>query len=65
MPKKGSRVTSKEAEEMYKLYQECGSMYQVAKTMRRDRGTVSRHIHAMEAKHSATKETIIVIPPIK
>lgn len=64
MPKKGSRVTAKEAEKMWELYQECGSMYQVAKTMRRDRGTVSRHIHAMEAKHNA-KETIIVIPPIK
>ena len=35
--------------EMWLLYQECGSVCQVAKKMKRDRGTVSRHIMAYEA----------------
>ena len=49
MSKKGSRVTQQEAKKMWELYQVCGSVVAVARTMKRDRGTVSRHIAAYEA----------------
>lgn len=60
MAKKGSRVTQTEAKKMYQLYQGCGSIAQVAATMRRDRGTVSRHIHAYEASLNAPEITIVI-----
>ncbi len=46
---KGTKVSEKEKKKMWLLYQECGSVCQVAKKMKRDRGTVSRHIMAYEA----------------
>lgn len=49
MAKKGSRVSQEEAKKMWQLYQECGSITKVASRMKRDRGTVSRHIAAYEA----------------
>lgn len=49
MSKKGSKVTQQEAKKMWELYQTCGSVVAVARTMRRDRGTVSKHIAAYEA----------------
>ena len=49
MSKKGSRVTQQEAKKMWELYQVCGSVVAVARTRKRDRGTVSKHIAAYEA----------------
>lgn len=43
------RVTQKEKEKMWKLYQECGSFKTVAKKMRRNPDTVSRYVHEYEA----------------
>lgn len=34
---------------MWRLFQQCGSVCAVAKKMRRDRQTVSRHVLAYEA----------------
>ena len=60
MAKKGSRVTRTEAEKMYQMYQGCGSISQVAKSMKRDRGTVARHIHAYEAGLNIPEITIVI-----
>lgn len=46
---KGTRVTQEEAKKMWQLYQAYGSMAKVAKHMKRDRGTVARHVAAYEA----------------
>lgn len=46
---KGTKVSENEKQKMWLLYQECQSICQVAKKMRRDRGTVARHIMAYEA----------------
>lgn len=43
------RVTQKEKERMWKLYQEYGSFKQVARKMRRSPDTVSRHVREFEA----------------
>ena len=34
---------------MWKLYQKCGSIKEVAKKVKRDRSTVSRYVHEYEA----------------
>ena len=46
---KGPRVTQKEKEKMWRLYQELGSFKDVAKKMRRSPDTVSRHVREYEA----------------
>ncbi|MCI9188128.1 MAG: helix-turn-helix domain-containing protein [Lachnospiraceae bacterium] len=46
---KGTRVTQKEKEKMWRLYQELGSFKDVAKKMRRSPDTVSRHVREYEA----------------
>ena len=46
---KGTRVTQKEKEKMWRLYQELGSFKDVAKKMRRSPDTVSRHVREDEA----------------
>lgn len=51
---KGTRVTEKEKEKMWKLYQEFGCFKIVAKKMRRSPDTVSRYVHEYEAAVSAT-----------
>lgn len=48
MGKKGTRVTSKEKEKMWRLYQDLGTYLAVAKKMRRDPGTVSRYVQEYE-----------------
>lgn len=45
---KGTRVTQKEKEKMWQLYQQYGSFKKVAKKMRRDAGTVSKYVHEYE-----------------
>ena len=44
-----ARVTQVEKELMWKLYQKYGSMKEVAKKVKRDRSTVSRYVHELEA----------------
>ena len=43
------RVTQKEKEKMWQLYQQFGSFTKVAKKMRRNPATVSRYVHEYEA----------------
>ena len=49
MATKGTRVTQKEKEKMWQMYQQLGSFAKVAKKMRRDPSTVSRYVHEYEA----------------
>ena len=51
---KGTRVTQQEKEKMWELYQKYRCFKTVAKKMRRDPGTVSRHVHEYEAAIQAT-----------
>ena len=46
---KGTRVTQREKEKMWQLYQEIGSFAKVAKKMRRNPDTVSRYVREYEA----------------
>lgn len=46
---KGTKVTKKEERKMWELYQELGNYTLVAKKMRRNPDTVSRHIQKYEA----------------
>ena len=48
-----ARVTQVEKELMWKLYQKCGSLKEVARVVGRDRSTVSRYVHEYEAAVSA------------
>lgn len=51
---KGTRVTQKEKEKMWMLYQELGSYTAVAKKMRRCADTVSRYVREYEMAVSVT-----------
>ena len=46
------KVTQKEKERMWQLYQEYGSFKKVAKKMRRSPDTVSRHVREYYALHN-------------
>lgn len=46
---KGTRVTQKEKERMWELYQQYGCFKTVAKIMRRSPDTVSKYVHMYEA----------------
>ena len=48
------KVTEKEKEKMWKLYQELGSYTKVAKKMHRNPNTVSRHVREYDAAVRAT-----------
>lgn len=57
MSKKGSRVTQQEAKKMWELYQVCGSVVAVARTMKRDRGTASVILAAKgQSKNKGTRK---------
>ena len=49
------KVTQKEQERMWKLYQECGCFKTVAKKMRRSPDTVSKYVHIYEAAIGTAK----------
>lgn len=49
MASKGTKVTKREREKMWKLFQELGSYKEVAKKLHRNPDTVSRHIAIYEA----------------
>lgn len=51
---KGKRVTEKEKERMWEMYQKYGCFKTVAQKMRRSPDTVSRHVHEYEAAIRAT-----------
>ena len=53
MAAKGTRVTQKEKEKMWQLYQEGHSFVKIASKMRRCTNTVSRYVHEYEAAVSA------------
>ena len=53
MAAKGTRVTQKEKEKMWQLYQEGYSFVTIARKMRRCPDTVSRHVHEYEAAVNA------------
>lgn len=53
-----ARVTQVEKELMWKLYQKCGSIKEVAKKVKRDRSTVSRYVHEYEAAVGAVRIVI-------
>ena len=55
------KVTQKEKERMWQLYQEYGSFKKVAKKMRRSPDTVSRHVREFEAAVGATEHVINVV----
>lgn len=44
-----TKVTQKEKEKMWQLYQKYGSFKKVAEKMKRSPATVSRHVHEYEA----------------
>ena len=50
---KGTRVTQREKEKMWQLYQEIGSFAKVAKKMQRSPDTVSRYVREYEAAVTA------------
>ena len=51
---KGTRVTEREKEKMWRMYQQYGCFKTVAKKMRRSPDTVSRHVREYEAAVGAT-----------
>ena len=53
MAAKRTRVTQREKEKMWQLYQEVGSFAKVAKKMQRSPDTVSRYVREYEAAVSA------------
>lgn len=49
MAAKGTKVTQREKEKMWQLYQEGYTFVKIAKKMRRGESTVSRYVHEYEA----------------
>ena len=58
---KGTRVTQREKNKMYELYQELGSYSLVAKKMQRSRSTVARYVSEMEASVREAKVVIAAV----
>ena len=53
MAAKRTKVTEREKEKMWQLYQEGFTFVKIAKRMRRGEGTVSRYVHEYEAAVNA------------
>ena len=49
MAAKGTRVTQKEKEKMWQLFQDGNSFVKIGKKLRRSPDTVSRYVHEYEA----------------
>ena len=49
MAAKGTRVTQKEKEKMWQLFQDGNSFVKIGKKLRRNPDTVSRYVHEYEA----------------
>jgi len=54
MAAKGTKVTQREKEKMWQLFQEGNSFVKIGKKMRRSPDTVSRHVREYEAAVCAT-----------
>lgn len=55
---KGTRVTQRERQKMWQLYQELGSYKQVAKKMRRSPDTVAKYVAIVEESIQIAQATI-------
>lgn len=55
MAAKGTRVTEREKEKMWQLYQEGYTFTKIAAKLRRGASTVSRYVHEYEAAVGAAK----------
>lgn len=55
---KGTRVTQREKQKMWQLYQELGSYKQVAKKMRRSPDTVAKYVAIVEESIQIAQATI-------
>lgn len=55
MATKGTRVTQKEKEKMWELYQDGKTFVAIGKKLRRCADTVSRHVHEYEAAVNAVR----------
>lgn len=57
------KVSAQEKEEMWRLYQACGTYKKVAIALDRDPGTVSRYVREIDAAKKAAnvKETPVLI----
>lgn len=58
---KGTRVTQREKNKMFELYQVLGSYSLVAKKMRRSPSTVARYVSEMEASVREAKVVIAAV----
>ena len=58
MAAKGTRVTQKEKNKMWLLYQELGSYKKVAKRMRRSPDTVAKYVSMIEETIQVAQATI-------
>lgn len=58
MAAKGTRVTQQEKEKMWRLYQELKTYKAVAEKMKRDPGTVSRHVREYETAVQAIQQVM-------
>lgn len=58
MAAKGTRVTQKEKEKMWQLFQDGNSFVKIGKKMRRNPDTVSRYVHEYEAAVGAASVVI-------
>jgi len=53
MAAKGTKVTQREKEKMWQLYQDGNTFVKIAKKLQRSPDTVSRYVHEYEAAVSA------------
>ena len=58
MAARGTRVTQREKEKMWQLYQEGSSFVKIGKKLRRSPDTVSRYVHEYEATVGAASVVI-------
>ncbi|MDO4517086.1 MAG: helix-turn-helix domain-containing protein [Bacillota bacterium] len=58
MAAKGTRVTQKEKEKMWQLFQDGNSFVKIGKKLRRSPDTVSRYVHEHEAAVNAVRVVI-------
>ena len=58
MAAKGTRVTPKEKDKMWQLYQEGNTFAKIAEKLQRSPDTVSRYVHEREAAVNAVRVVI-------
>lgn len=65
MAARGTRVTQREKEKMWRLYQDGNSFVKIGKKLRRSPDTVSRYVHEYEAAVGAASMILNVNSTIK